>query len=55
MKGPFSKDKIKQIMQETRQRIINAFMELRHKERSIRERAQEIVRDRSRGADPATS
>lgn len=43
------------MMQETRERIIKAFADLKEKERAIRERAQISARERRGGANPATN
>ena len=57
MKRSFSKERMKQIMQDAKKRIVQAFADLREKERQVREsareRAQMLAQQRQRGIDPA--
>jgi hypothetical protein len=55
MKGSFSKERIRQMMQEARARIIQALTDLKEKERAVRERAQMMAQQRRGGASPATN
>jgi hypothetical protein len=62
MKRTFSNERMKQILHDAKKRIVQAFAELKEKERLVRERAQERMRDnewrveqRNGGIGPATS
>ena len=59
MKRSFSKERMKQIMQDAKKRIVQAFADLKEKERLLRERASERARNlaeqRQRGIGPATN
>jgi len=59
MKRSFSKERMKQIMQDAKARIVQAFADLKEKERVLREnareRAQWLAQQRKGGIDPATN
>ena len=55
MKRSFSKERMKQIMQDAKKRIVQAFADLKEKERAVRERAQWLAQQRKSGMGPATN
>jgi hypothetical protein len=55
MKRSFSKERMKQIMQDAKKRIVQAFADLKEKERLVRERAQFLAEQRRRGMGPVTN
>jgi hypothetical protein len=49
MKQHFTRERIRELMRQARERIVRAYAELKDKERAIRERAQQAAEARRRG------